>query len=225
MGKAIDMTGRRCGRLTVKKRADNVVSKSGKSILAAWECLCDCGNTTIVIGASLRNGNTASCGCLQKQVVSKRMKTHGGSRTRLYEIWCGMKKRCNNPSSNIYEHYGGRGVRVCEEWEGSFVAFREWAIDSGYSDSLSIDRIDTNGNYCPDNCRWATDVEQKNNMRTNNRITYNGATKTAAEWRRYLGITKGKWDWSMKLNANNAQSVIAACAGEIAMGGNGNDPN
>jgi hypothetical protein len=218
MGKVVEMIGKRCGHLTVIRRSENVKSPSG-STFATWECLCDCGNIVIARGYCLRNGNTTSCGCKRKTSLSKLMSTHGESKTRLYGIWSGMKKRCNNPASSVYKHYGERGIKVCDEWESDYMAFRNWALENGYKEDLSIDRINVDGDYEPSNCRWANNLEQANNTRTNRYITYKGTTLTMAEWHRKLGITRGKWDWLMKRNDRNAQAVIAACAGEIATGG------
>ena len=112
----------------------------------------------------------------------------GHQKTRLYRTWRHMKERCLNPNNNRYSLYGGRGITVCEEWARSFNSFFEWAIENGYEENLTIDRIDTNGNYCPENCRWADSLFQQNNKRSNRRITFNGETKTIAEWSRITGI-------------------------------------
>lgn len=113
---------------------------------------------------------------------------HGGKGTKLYEIWCSMKARCYNPNLKVYRHYGGRGISVCEEWLHDFVPFEKWAVANGYKEDLSLDRIDNNKGYSPDNCRWATRVQQANNQRTTIKIAYNGETKTLHEWAVVLGI-------------------------------------
>lgn len=182
MHKLIDMSGQRFGRLTVIRR------EGSRNKRALWHCICDCGNEITVIGKNLRNGNTKSCGCIQREKAASRLTTHGMRRTRLYKIWAGIKARCLRETEPGYIHYGGRGISVCEEWKNSFEAFRDWALSHGYSDDLSIDRIDVNGNYCPENCRWATDEEQKNNMRSNRKLTFNGETHTLAEWGRITGF-------------------------------------
>lgn len=158
MNSVIDLTGQKYGRLTP-------VEFCGiKDHKARWKCSCDCGLTVIVPANSLRTGNTKSCGCLHREIVSeigKKNTTHGNShdnRTRLYTIWCGMRQRCNNKNREAYSLYGGKGVKVCDEWN-DFLAFKKWAMSNGYADNLSIDRIDNNGDYEPSNCRWITASE------------------------------------------------------------------
>ncbi|MDP4117691.1 MAG: AP2 domain-containing protein [Bacillota bacterium] len=220
MAKVIDITGNKYGRLTVIKRAENSVSPNG-CVFAKWECRCDCGNVVTVKGYLLRSGNTKSCGCSRKETLRNLMSTHGKSKTRLYQIWCGMKKRCNNPSSSIYKHYGGRGIKVCKEWEDNFEAFYEWASRNGYADYLSIDRINVNLGYSPENCKWATEKEQKNNMRSNHKIKYMGMDKTLSEWGEYLGESPRRISWRINHGWRELDALlgIKACAGEIATEG------
>lgn len=115
---------------------------------------------------------------------------HGKRKTRIYSIWTDMKTRCNNPNRPKYARYGGRGIKLCDEWNNDFQAFYDWAMDNGYSDTLTIDRIDNNGNYCPENCRWITMAEQAANKSTIHYITHNGETLSMAEWARQTGIPR-----------------------------------
>lgn len=180
--KSIDETGKRYGRLVVVRRVP------AESIGAHWLCQCDCGETVVVKGGNLRTGDIQSCGCWNSEVSSARAlarnTTHGYSHHQLYEVWHGMKRRCCDPNQVWYENYGGRGISVCDEWANDAKAFVEWALENGYEDGLSIDRIDNNGNYEPCNCRFVTNRENQNNKRTNVCVRAFGETKTIAEWSR-----------------------------------------
>lgn len=162
----IDICGERYGKLYVAKEVDPMVRPDGKSPRRRYECICDCGNTVIVLMDSLRTGNTKSCGCLsrEKAKVPKRM-THRKTNTRLYRIWSHMKARCDNPKNNRYYCYGERGIKVCDQWHHSFEDFYQWAMDNGYEEHLTIDRIDCDKGYQPDNCRWVPLSEQSKNRR------------------------------------------------------------
>lgn len=168
--KTIDETGNRYGRLTVVRRAES--TRGGE---ARWLCRCECGGEKIARGTKLRRGETRSCGCLEQETRVyngyKRMHpTHGMSRSRLYGVWSGMKKRCGNPSHPHFKDYGGRGISVCDEWADDFYAFAAWALSHGYDENAAkgqctLDRIDSDGDYCPENCRFADMVVQQNNRR------------------------------------------------------------
>lgn len=156
-----DLKGIRFERLVALR--EHPVRKNGS---ICWVCKCDCGNKTIVTSTKLRIGHTRSCGCLSKEITSKMRRTHGGSRTDLYVMWSAMKRRCQKPNVKSYKDYGGRGISVCDEWE-DYAVFRKWANENGYEKGLSIDRIDNDGNYHPDNCRWVTQKENNENTRLN----------------------------------------------------------
>jgi hypothetical protein len=182
-----DITGEKFGRLTAVKRASTV--KHGQQL--SWVCICDCGNTCIAKGSNLRRGTTKSCGCLRRESVGERsrkiMLTHGGTKTRLYSIWVSMKNRCSCPNNTHFDCYGGRGIKICEEWK-DFENFRDWAISNGYDDSLTLDRTNNDGNYEPANCRWVTRKDQANNRRTNRLIEFNGQSHNLKTWAEILGI-------------------------------------
>ena len=193
-----DLTGKRFGRWTVISKAD-----STSDWRTRWNCICDCGTKAVVQGGNLRNGKSVSCGCYKKEVTSEISKTHGDSYgVRLYRIWMGMRQRCNNPNSVKYPIYGGRGIKVCDDWNQSYPSFKEWALSHGYAEGLTIDRIDNDKGYSPDNCRWISNKEQCNHKRNNVRITYNGETKGVPEWAKELSINartvyeRKRYGWS-----------------------------
>lgn len=146
-----------------------------------WECQCDCGNTTIVYPQQMITGRQKACRCGKSVTFHEMHYKHGGAGTRLYEIWCSMKKRCNNPHARNYARYGGRGITVCSEWE-QFEPFRDWALSVGYAEALTLERKDVNGNYCPENCTWIPQKRQARNRTSNKNIQINGETHTLVEW-------------------------------------------
>ena len=179
-----NLTGQKFGRLTVVSLDKNIKGK------IYWLCKCDCGKIVSVLRSSLTSGNTKSCGCYKRNLDKKRFRKHGMTNTRIYRIWSGMKKRCNNPKDSNYNFYGGRNIKVCEDWEKNFINFYNWAMANGYKEDLTIDRINNNGNYEPSNCRWITQAEQTRNERSNVRITIDGKTKLLSEWARESGIDR-----------------------------------
>ena len=179
-----DLTGRRFGKLTVLEKA----GRQGTSQL--WLCRCDCGNLIKIRSHGLVRLGRDSCGCKTSEKISKARFLHGETNSRLYGIWRGIKKRCLLPKAQGYNNYGGRGIRICEEWMKSYISFRDWALTNGYEEGLEIDRIDVNGNYEPTNCRFVDAKEQANNRRTNNVLELNGERKTLQEWADILGVNR-----------------------------------
>lgn len=188
MVKVIDLTGNKYGRLTVVSMVGRKYTKGGYPYYA-WECICDCGNRYVANGCSLKTGSTKSCGCItkEKRAIGDLTKTHGLSKTKLYNCWQNMKKRCDKKNASCYEDYGGRGITYCEEWK-SFESFRDWAFENGYKETLTLDRINVDGNYCPENCRWVDAFTQANNTRRNHYISYGGEKYTAAELARLFNV-------------------------------------
>lgn len=178
-----DITGQRFGKLVAVKSIYNKEKK-----ITLWECKCDCGNTCFVRANRLVHNRTKSCGCLRNDSNKARITTHGMSNTKVYNTWHSMKARCYNPTNHNYDHYGKRGISVCDEWRDSFEAFYEWAMANGYQESLSLDRIDNDGNYCPQNCRWTTTKVQNNNRGVSLNITYDGRTQNLSEWCKELNL-------------------------------------
>lgn len=201
--------GKKIERLTVLK-----IYKRNSRL---WcECSCECSPEKIIeIRADhLARGETKSCGCLQRE-KAKAARTHGLTKTRIYRIWVKMKERCENPNDPKYYRYGKRGISVCDEWRNNFKAFYDWAMKNGYAENLSINRQNNDGNYCPDNCEWATKKQQANNTGTNRFITHKGKKQTLQQWADECGISsstlKSRLDvykWTM----NEALS-IQPCVG------------
>jgi hypothetical protein len=190
--KEMDISGKKFGRLTAIAR-DFSTDK--------WKCVCECGKVHMARSGNLRNGTVSSCGCLGRENsvrmgrnLGQKAKRHGESGSRIHGIWCHMKTRCLCDTSQAYSYYGGRGIKVCQEWIDSYESFRDWALANGYTDKLELDRRDTNDDYCPENCRWATRVQQMRNTRK----------RRDAETSKFKGVSwcanASKWRVQLHLN-------------------------
>ena len=189
MSQAIDLTGKRFGKLKVIKR--DLTPNKKKS--AKWICQCDCGTVVSVIGTDLRSGHTKSCGCYHKEQASRFLRSLKSksvnfhkSKTKSYRIWHGMMRRCYNEKTAFFEHYGGRGIRVCERWH----QYHNFLADMGEAGPLdTLNRIDCNGDYQPSNCRWATMKEQASNRRSTIKIEYEGNIYSLKQFARHYHIS------------------------------------
>lgn len=184
-----DLTGKRFSRLIVVEYAYT------KDCRAYWKCKCDCGNEVIKPTNLLTRGTVKSCGCLLRDKRHTNTYKHGAcknnSETRLYKIWVNMRYRCNKPETSLSKYYYDKGIRVCKEWNESYEPFHKWAMENGYTDELTIDRINPDGNYCPENCRWASKEEQVVNRKNiNHFLTYKDKTQTVSQWSRELHISR-----------------------------------
>lgn len=205
-----DLSNKRFGKLT----ALTPIKINNKY---SWNCICDCGNEKIIMGSNLSRGISKSCGCHKKNVIKNLNKKHGMAKTRIFKIWVGIRKRCTNNKCKAYPLYGGRGIKICKQWD-EFINFYN-DMKYGYSDELSLDRINPNGDYEPSNCRWATMKQQNRNRRNNNIIECNGEFKTLAEWSEISNIDsrlisiriKNGWDSKRAIynipNKNNLKSI------------------
>jgi len=199
MGVFKDLTGQRFNRLVAIKRIESPNNKHG----AIWECVCDCGNKVVVASGNLKNGNTKSCGCLLKEGTNKK---HGMNHTKIYMVYNEMISRCYNNKNKSYIRYGGRGITICDTWlnkKDGFQNFYNWAMVNGYQEGLTIDRINNNDNYNPDNCRWTTLKKQNNNRNNNVIFTYNNKTQTLEEWAEELGIKS----YNLRNRRNRGNSI------------------
>ena len=155
-----------------------------------WLFQCDCGSQLISEPYYVTGGHTKSCGCLKNKLISQSNKTHGQTSSRLYGIWRGMKSRCYNAHTKDFSYYGAKGIKVCDEWKQSFEHFKDWAFANGYSDDLTLDRIDGMKDYCPTNCRWVDRKTQSRNLSSNVVLTIYGISKTITEWSETCGIDR-----------------------------------
>ncbi len=213
MPKAIDLSGNRYGRLMVIKKLGLVKNKR------IYECKCDCGNIKNISHSDLQSGRTKSCGCYRKEKMTEKNKTHGlsvenGEITRLFRIWSGVKTRVLNKKSPVYKDYGGRGISIYESWM-NYENFYKWAMDNGYGEKLTLDRIDVNGNYEPNNCRWVNMKTQANNRRTNINITLGHTTKTLTQWCEIFELNYKTVQDRLKRNWNITRALTTPVTKEV----------
>lgn len=194
-----DLTNLRFGKLIAVKCV-----KKPNQAKYYWECICDCGNTKIISSSNLIKGNSSTCGC-GKVKIGDATRKHGMTNTRMFKIWTGIRKRCTNPKCKSYPIYGGRGISISYKWD-KFIDFYN-DMKHGYADNLSLDRINPNGNYEPENCRWATPKIQNRNRRNNHLISLNNQNKTLAEWSEVSGIHYSLISYRIK-NGWDAEKAI-----------------
>jgi hypothetical protein len=197
MKKTENLVGKKFNMLTVLR--ENGKNKRGERM---WECVCECGNTKSYRTSRLLSLDTKNCGCFRIKTTTERLTTHGETGCRLYMIWASMKRRCLSPKEMAYPFYGGRGISFCEKWI-DYLPFKTWAISSGYKNNLTIERINTNGNYSPDNCRWATMQEQAMNRRTTVYIDSGN------------GVPIRLWEYAEQNNMTNKQADSKMRTGKI----------
>ena len=183
MKKEIDITNKKFGRWTAIKFSHK--DKNGQHF---WLCKCECGTVKTVNKISLLQGKTLSCGCYSKEINIIRSTKHNLSHTRIYRIYMAIKARCYNEKVLCFKHYGGRGITICDEWKNDFVKFYDWSMNNGHNDTLTIDRINVNGNYEPNNCRWISLQEQFKNRRSNRKYFYKNEEHTISEWSKIKNI-------------------------------------
>ena len=211
MGKRIDLTGQRFGRLTVVGEGGRTQGRKSKK----WRCVCDCGNESSVVAGNLKNGHTRSCGCLGDEQRARGPVKHGMFGTPEYKSWVGMISRCCNPTTTGYENYGGRGIKVCEKWRGSFQAFFD---DMGLKPTKehSLGRVDNNAGYSPSNCRWEDRFEQGANTRANKRVEIDGVDLTYAQWERKKGFRRGLVNNRIQLGWQPEDAVTRPVKGKMS---------
>ncbi|MDZ5711660.1 hypothetical protein [Jeotgalibacillus haloalkalitolerans] len=183
-----DLTGKKFGRLTVLGLSEKRVGRK-----TYWDVICECGNKKTLRSDSLQS-STKSCGCLRDEKAALNVvknHKHKDSGSHLHYLWIRMKQRCYNPKTKRFEDYGGRGISVCEEWRNSYEVFKNWALENGYKEGLSIERNDVNGNYTPENCSWIEHSEQANNRRTTVWVEFQGERLNLMQWSKKLGINYG----------------------------------
>jgi hypothetical protein len=204
-----DLSGEKFGRLTV-------IEKQMRGKRTYYLCKCNCENKTekYIRADALTGGKTRSCGCYNLEVAKvtllKSNTTHGLSRTKLYGIWGGMIARCENTKEETYKNYGGRGIKICKEWREDFLSFHKWSLENGFEEDkgLSIERVNVNGDYCPENCKWANQLEQANNKTTTIFVEINGETKPASVWDREKELPTGTVAQRLR-NGKRGRDLIA----------------
>lgn len=204
-----NLVDQKFGYLKVLYQVDDYISPQGLHY-AKWHCKCTrCGTEKDITAHDLIRGSAQSCGCLSREIHSKLQTTHGMSKTRIYKIWSGIKARCLNPNDKYYINYGKRGITIFKDWELSFESFYNWAINNGYEDNLTIDRIDNNKGYFPDNCRW-TDYKTQENNRRNNTIYYvNGEKMTLSQCSDLCGYSSAMLSRRMKVNGLSIEQAMS----------------
>lgn len=186
--KVNDLSGKRVGRLTVTDVYE--IRRTGLKNKTYWKCKCDCGEVKYLRSDALSLSKIKSCGCINKMGMSGKY-SHGQTKTKLYQKWSDIRQRCNNINNCNYHKYGARGIEMCKEWESNFLNFMEWAYKANYNETLTIDRIDNNGNYTPSNCKWSTNKEQQQNKRTTVYLTLGDKTMNVGKWSVYFGTSRG----------------------------------
>ena len=203
------LIGQKFGSLTVIAMAEGR-SKRGATL---WLCKCACGNEVIVSQCNLTN--TDSCGCINRVIRGKIEEKHGLSKTRLCSVLSGIKGRCRNKNNPGYKNYGERGIKVCDEWD-SLTVFYNWAVNNGYREDLFIDRIDNNGNYCPENCRWVTRKENNRNKRNNTLVSFDGKEQCVSAWAEEKEINVNTLISRLKSNSNLEEALCSSVRSKYA---------
>lgn len=203
--------GCRFGKLVVLEKLVKEIKGKKRTY---YKCICDCGNLKEVRADMLTSGNTKSCGCLLKEYYTKEKRTHGDTHTRLYSIYNNMKNRCYNESYPSFHRYGGRGIKVCKEWLLDYESFKRWALLSGYSDTLTLDRKNNDGDYSPDNCRWATRKEQSRNTSSTHLVEYKGETKSLVEWCELLDMPYKNVNYVLNNGLRDIEDIFQSYKGK-----------
>lgn len=203
-GVVVSHIGERFGKLVILETFQRQQS-SGRNVRYC-RCRCDCGIEKTISLDHLLTGHTISCGCVHKEMLQKRLTLHNQTNTRLHHIWEGIRHRCNCKTYKRYEDYGGRGIKLCEEWN-DFCNFKKWADENGYSENLTIDRIDNNGNYEPSNCRLVDNLVQQNNKRNNRYYEVNGEKLTCGQIARKYGVEMYSLKYFLKKESNVIEAI------------------